>query len=292
VMNNPWWLAIRPKTLSMAVVPVAVGGVIAYVEGGGIEMLHLLVILIAAVLIQVGTNLYNDAGDALRGADTPGRLGPKRAVAEGWLAVRVVQRAAYISFGLALLAGIYLIQVGGVPILLIGLLSIASGLGYTAGRYPIAYTLMGEFFVFLFFGVIAVVGTVWILLESWSVMALWSGSAIGSIAAAVLVVNNYRDIETDQPVGKHTLAVCLGKTATRRLYLLLILLPFVLVVGMGHPQLYPNLLWIELLALPFALYLGWSIYRTPHGRGLNRLLEQTAQLQLLFGGLFMLGVYL
>ena len=289
---NPWWLAIRPKTLSMAIFPVSVGGVIAHLEAGVFEPIPLLAIVLAAMLIQVGTNLYNDAGDALRGADGPDRLGPKRAVAEGWLEAASVQRAAYLSFALALLLGGYLVLLGGLPILLIGLLSLAAGLGYTAGKIPIAYTFLGELFVFLFFGVVAVAGTVWLLLAEWSVTALWSGSAIGLIAAAVLVVNNYRDIETDAPVGKRTLAVWLGKARTRQLYLLLILLPFALIAALVEPLQRPNLLWSMLLALPLALYLGWSIYRTPHGRGLNRLLVQTAQLQVLFAGLFMIGVYL
>lgn len=290
--HAPWWLAIRPKTLSMAIVPVVVGAAIAHVEGGMFEPIRLLAILLAAILIQIGTNLYNDAGDALRGADGPDRLGPKRAVAEGWLEISVVQRAAYASFAVALLIGIYLVQLGGVPILLIGLLSIGAGLGYTAGRVPIAYTFLGELFVFLFFGVVAVVGTVWLLSESWSMAALWSGSALGLIAAAVLVVNNYRDIETDAPAGKRTLAVWLGKNRIRHLYLLLMLLPFILMRVVEEALQRPYLLLSILLALPLALYLGWSIYRTPHGYALNRLLVQTAQYQLLFGGLFILGVYL
>ncbi len=291
-MNNPWWLAIRPKTLTMAMVPVLLGAVIADAEQGQFRPLLFAAILLAALLIQIGTNLYNDAGDALRGADGPDRLGPKRAVAEGWLSAVVVQRAALGSFAGALLVGLYLVQVGGWPILLIGVLSLVAGIGYTAGRLPIAYTGLGELFVFLFFGVVAVSGTVWLMAESWSSTALWSGSAIGLIAAAVLVVNNYRDIDTDRPVGKRTLAVWLGKSNTRHLYLLLLLAPFLLVVGLVDQLQKPHILWVVGLSLPLALYLIRSIYRLPHGQVLNRLLAQTAQLQLLFGGLLMVGIRL
>lgn len=292
VQGNPWLLAIRPKTLSMAMVPVAMGAAIAHVESGSIAWLPLLAILMAALLIQVGTNLYNDAGDALRGADGPNRLGPQRAVASGWLSAHAVQRAAQFSFAVAVLIGIYLVLLGGWPILLLGVLSVAAGVGYTGGRTPIAYTFLGELFVFLFFGVAAVVGTVWILSAQWSGSALWSGSAVGLIAAAVLVVNNYRDMDTDEPVGKRTLAVHLGRNNTRHLYLLLLLLPFALLMEVIDPLQRPNILWSVLPLLPYALYLGWSIYRMPHGEQLNRLLLQTAQLQLLFGVLFVFGVYL
>ncbi len=289
---QPWLLAIRPKTLSMAVVPVMMGAAISHVESGVVQGGALLAILLAALLIQVGTNLYNDAGDALRGADGPERLGPQRAVASGWLTVASVQRAAHFSFAVAILVGGYLVLLGGWPILLLGLLSVVAGVAYTGGRTPIAYTFLGELFVFLFFGVAAVVGTVWILSAQWSDSALWSGSAVGLIAAAVLVVNNYRDIDTDEPVGKRTLAVHLGRDKTRHLYLLLLLLPFVLLMEVIDPLQRPNILWSVLPLLPYALYLGGSIYRLPHGVALNRLLVQTAQLQLLFGVLFVFGVYL
>jgi 1,4-dihydroxy-2-naphthoate octaprenyltransferase len=289
--SHHWLLAIRPKTLTLAIVPVAMGAAISDVEFGLLQWPPLLAILLAALLIQVGTNLYNDAGDALRGADGPQRLGPQRVVASGWLSVAAVQRAAVGSFSAALLLGLYLVQLGGWPVVLIGLLSVAAGVGYTAGRTPIAYTFLGELFVFLFFGVIAVSGTVWILSQQWSAAALWAGSAVGLIAAAVLVVNNYRDIDTDRPAGKHTLAVYLGRQWTRHLYLLLLLLPFVLLLAVVDLLQRPQLLWSVWLLLPYALYLGWSVYRTPHGVQLNRLLVQTAQLQLLFGGLFIVGVY-
>lgn len=291
-MTNPWWLAVRLKTLSISVVPVAIGTAVAHAEGAPIQPALLLMILLAALLIQIGTNLYNDAGDAVRGADGPDRLGPKRMVAEGVLGAVEVRRAALGCFSVALLVGLYLVSVGGTPILLIGLLSIGAGVTYTGGRLPIAYTLLGELFVFLFFGVVAVAGTHWLMTLQWSPAAIWAGSITGLHAAAVLVVNNYRDIETDQRAGKRTLAVHLGKRATRWLYLLLLLLPFVLLVGLVAEIGKSTLIWVIIPALPFALYLGREIYRTPHGRGLNQLLARTAQLQLLFGVLMMWGIEL
>lgn len=291
-MSNPWWLAVRLKTLSISMVPVAVGAALADVEGVSLQPLLLLMILLAALLIQIGTNLYNDAGDAERGADGPDRLGPKRMVAEGVLGAGQVRGAALGCFSAALLIGIYLVWVGGVPILLIGLLSIGAGIAYTGGRLPIAYTLLGELFVFLFFGVAAVAGTYWLMALQWSPVVIWAGSITGLQAAAVLVVNNYRDIETDRRAGKRTLAVHLGKRITRWLYLLLLLLPFLLIVGLAAEMEKPLLIWVIIPAVPIALYLGREIYRILHGTGLNQLLAHTAQLQVLFGVLMILGIEL
>ncbi|MBT3347221.1 MAG: 1,4-dihydroxy-2-naphthoate octaprenyltransferase [Thiotrichales bacterium] len=290
---NPWILALRPKTVTMSLVPVAVGAVVAVVESGNYSLDYPLlgVIFITALLIQIGTNLYNDAGDALRGADGEDRLGPVRVVSSGLLPLATVQRVAKLSFFGALLSGCWLVWVGGLPILTIGILSIGAGIAYTGGSRPIAYTIFGELFVFLFFGLAAVMGTTYLLIFSWSMLALLLGSALGMLAAAVLVVNNYRDIDGDSLVGKNTLAVKLGKSATRILYLFLIFTPFILV------QLFADLMQgIQLqliwLAFPFALYLGREIYRTPHGVELNRVLELSVKLQLLFAILIILGVLL
>lgn len=249
-------------------------------------------ILLAALLIQIGTNLHNDAGDAVRGADGPDRIGPKRTVAEGWLSAAEVKRAAIGCFSAALLIGLYMVKVGGLPVLIMGVLSIGAGVAYTGGRLPIAYTMLGELFVFLFFGVVAVSGTVYLLTLQWSIISIWLGAAVGMHAAAVLVVNNYRDIDTDRRAAKLTLATHLGKRASRWLYLLLLALPFPLLMVVAELLQKPLLIWVIIPALLFALYLGREIYRIPHGRGLNRLLAQTAQLQLLYGVLIILGIQL
>ncbi len=289
-IKNPWVQAIRPQTLSLSLVPVMVGSAIAQSEQQQFSVILFSAIVVAALLIQIGTNLYNDVGDALRGADGPGRLGPKRVVAEGWLSAAQVRRVARACFAAALLVGVYLVQQGGVPILMLGIAAIISGIAYTAGPRPIAYTGLGELFVFLYFGLLAVGGTVWLMQQSWSVGTLWAGSAVGLIAAAVLVVNNYRDIETDRPVGKKTLAVLLGRERTRRLYTLLILFPFVSAYGTMVMLEREQLFWVMILAFPVALYLVRLIYRLPHGQALNRLLRLTAQFQLLFSTLLMIGI--
>lgn len=210
-----WWAAARPATLSIAVVPVVVGTALAWRDAGPIDWIVALVALVAAMLIQIGTNLFNDVGDYERGADTPDRLGPPRATAMGWLPPADVRRAAATSFGLALVLGAYLVSVGGWPILAIGLASVAAGIAYTGGPRPIAYTASGEFFVFVFFGIVATTGSHFLQADRFSPAALIAGTILGALAAAVLVVNNYRDLDSDLRAGKITLAVRIGRAATR-----------------------------------------------------------------------------
>ncbi|WJW75971.1 1,4-dihydroxy-2-naphthoate polyprenyltransferase [Thiohalobacter sp. IOR34] len=292
-MNHPlkiWLLAIRPKTLSLAVTPVLVGTALAWAEQRAFAWGPLLAALGAALLIQAGTNLHNDAADFERGADGPDRLGPRRVTAEGWLSPARVRMGAHLSFAAALLLGAYLVRVGGWPILLLGLVSLAAGYAYTGGPKPIAYTPLGELFVLLFFGIAAVAGSSYLQTYSVSAHALLAGGAVGLIAAAVLLVNNYRDLETDRRAGKHTLAVTLGRPSVRLLYALLLLLPFALILPLH--RLTGDALWLTGLALPMALWLIRMLWRAPIDTGLNRLLARTAQLQLLFGlllGLALIG---
>lgn len=223
-----WLLTIRPKTLGISVAPVLTGTTLALAEHHTLLWSPALAALACALLIQIATNLHNDAADYERGADTPDRLGPKRATAEGWLSAAEVKRAAYGCFGLAFLIGIYLVTVGGPPIIVIGLLSLAAGYNYTGGPRPIAYSSHGELFVFIFFGLTAVMGSYYIQTLSLSLNAFLSACAIGSLAAAVLLVNNYRDMETDIKAGKLTLANHLGRCGSQRLYMLLLIIPFTL----------------------------------------------------------------
>ena len=282
-----WWLAIRPKTLSLSLVPVIVGASLAWREQGQVAWLPVWVAALAAILIQIGTNLYNDAEDFERGADTAERLGPTRVTAAGWLSGRQVRRAAQAAFFMAFLLGIYLVWVGGVFILALGLASIAAGLAYTGGSRPIAYSGLGEVFVFLFFGIAAVMGIYYLStgLLTWSALA--AACAVGSLAAAVLAVNNYRDLDSDRAAGKITLAVRIGRRAARHEYALLLLAPFALIVplaGLG------TLAWLPLLVLPWALWLIVRFYRTPPSPAFNELLARTAQLQLAFGLLLSVGL--
>ncbi len=284
-----WLLAIRPKTLGISVAPVLVGSSLAYAETGMFQWPAALAALLAALLIQIGTNLYNDAADYERGTDTPERLGPERATAQGWFTTFEVKRAAHICFGLAFCIGIYLVSVGGWPIVIIGLLSIAAGYAYTGGPKPISYNASGELFVFLFFGLAAVLGSYYLQTLQLSRNALLCASALGLLAAAVLLVNNYRDQETDAKTNKLTLIYYLGKHRSGIAFGLLLLLPFLL------PMLFTGVganTWMILLLLPFALLLIRNFIREQPGPIFNIYLARTAQLQLAYATLLSIGLYL
>ena len=281
-----WWLAIRPKTLSVCAVPVVFGTALAYFEQGHLLWWPALAALLAAMLIQIGTNLYNDVGDFERGADTAERLGPPRATAQAWLSARAVRRGARAAFALALLMGAALVAWGGWPILLIGILSLISGWAYTGGRWPIAYSPLGELFVLMFFGVVAVGGTYYLQTFSVSKAALIAGVMLGSFAAAVITVNNTRDIQTDATVQKRTLAVRLGRSAMNTVYALELLLPFVLLPWFAVQT---NLAW-RMVWPVIAGVLAVTLYRrfcAAQGAAFNALLTATAQLQLIFAVLLM-----
>src|SRR5215469_7746494 len=216
-----WLMAARPRTLPAAIAPVLVGTALA----GFAHIFHplrFIAALLGAMFIQVGTNLSNDYSDARRGADTEDRLGPVRVTAGGLLPPRRVLIATYASFGLAVLAGVYLIAVAGWQLLLVGAASIAAGVLYTGGPRPYGYEGLGELFVFLFFGVVAVAGSYFVQVThlSWEAFAL--AVPVGLLAAAILVVNNVRDIETDRRAGKRTLAVRLGRERTRTLFAVIV----------------------------------------------------------------------
>lgn len=285
-----WLMAVRPRTLSISVVPVLVGTVMAWGETGRIHWLVALAALWAALCIQVGTNLHNDAADFDKGADTPERLGPKRATAEGWLRSSEVRRAAAVCFGAAILAGVYLVSVGGWPILALGLTSVLMGYAYTGGPLPIAYSGLGELFVWLFFGLGAVLGSHYLQTGQSTWAAFLVASAVGMLASAVLVVNNYRDMDNDRKVGKHTLAVRLGRRGSQVEYAGLLLGAFVC-LALASAQLGPAA-WLPWLIIPWAVALLRRIRREPPGPVLNVLLAQTAQLQLAFGVLLSVGLLL
>lgn len=290
IMLKHWLLAIRPKTLTVAAVPVLVGTTLGALDAGELQLGVALAALLGSLLIQIGTNLHNDAADHERGADMPGRrLGPPRATAEGWLTVEQVKRATALSFGSAAVIGIYLIWVGGWPILVLGVLSILAGLAYTGGPWPIAYTGLGELFVLVFFGLIATAGSHYLQTGELSGLALLSGAIIGMPAAAVLVVNNYRDHESDRLVGKNTLAVRLGPRASQREYALLMLGPFGLLLWLQYSL---GSAWILLpwLVLPWAVALVKQVFEERPGPALNRVLAATAQMQLGLGAILCLAL--
>ena len=284
--TTAWFLACRPKTLSVSLSPVLVGTAIAWHDTHTILWLPLLAAALGAAFIQIGTNLFNDVGDFLRGTDTPGRLGPKRATAEGWLTPGIVKAGAWLSFALAFLCGIYLVWHGGWPIVAIGLASLAAGWAYTGGPKPIAYGPFGEVFVFIFFGLVAVVGSYYLQTLSITPLALVAASLVGIHAAAVITVNNYRDHDGDKANGKNTLAVRLGRPATRHLYSAEMVAPYLLL------PLLASLGWagvLPLLSLPLAIRLIVRFHREAPGPVFNQLLAATAGLQLVFALLLSLS---
>lgn len=283
-----WWLAIRPRTLSLAAMPVLAGSALAWQQGAAMLWLPLVTALICALLIQAGTNLYNDAGDFLRGNDGPTRLGPVRVTAAGLATPNQVRRAAALTFGAAFLGGIYLVAHGGWPILLIGLASLLAGWAYSGGPRPLSHSPWGELCVMVFFGLAAVAGSHYLQSGRWNFAALLAGLALGAQAAAVLMVNNVRDLEADRLAGRRTLAIQLGPTGARRLYLALMLAPFPplgAIDGLTDSRLLP----VVLLALPVSLILGWRFQHLPPGTLMNRQLARTAQAQILLTVLFCLA---
>jgi 1,4-dihydroxy-2-naphthoate octaprenyltransferase len=248
--------------------------------------------LVGAMFIQVGTNLSNDYSDARRGADAEDRLGPVRVTAGGLVPPRRVLLATYISFGVAVLAGIYLIVVAGWQLLLVGAASILAGVLYTGGPRPYGYEGLGELFVFLFFGIVAVAGSYFVQVKhlDWEAFAL--AVPVGLLAAAILVVNNVRDIETDRRAGKRTLAVRLGRTRTRSLFAAMVYVSYLLApVTWVFGPLSPWLM-ITWLTVPIAAGIVRLVRNRVDGPSLNQALAQTGMLQLAFCTLLSAGLLL
>ena len=286
-----WLMAARPRTLPAAIAPVLVGTSLA----GWQHVFHPLrfvAALIGAIFIQIGTNLSNDYSDARRGADTEDRLGPVRVTAGGLVPPRQVLIATYLTFGIAVLAGVYLIAVAGWALLFIGIASIAAGVLYTGGPRPYGYEGLGELFVFLFFGIVAVAGSFFVQVRhlDWEAFAL--AVPVGLIAAAILVVNNTRDVDTDRRAGKRTLAVRMGRERSRAFFAGIVLLAYVLV-----PVTWvfgPLTAWLLLswLSLPLAIKVIGIVREHSDGPSLNAALARTGQLQLVFCVLLSAGLLL
>lgn len=286
-----WWLAVRPWSFTISLAPVLAGTSLAALDGYPPNLPLAGVALLACFLIHAGTNLQNDVGDFRRGADLIGRLGPPRVTTQGWLPASQVQAAASLSFALAFVPGSFLVAHGGWPIVTIGLASIAAGAVYTAGPRPIAYSAWGEAFVIVFFGLVAVGGMYYLHRGTLSASALVAGAALGLLAAAVLVVNNLRDIDSDRRIGKNTLAVRLGRRASAWEYAALLHLPFALSALLAFTREQPWLL-APLVLLPWATTLAQRVARAPAGAWLNAALGATAKLGLAFALLLSVGAAL
>ena len=278
--QQAWILAARPKTLPAAVSPVLVGAALAAADGQFVLM-PVVAALLGALLLQIGSNFANDYFDALKGADTHERIGPLRVTSAGLISHASMRLGMVVVFGMAALIGLYLVWVGGWPILAVGVAAILAAIAYTGGPKPYGYFGLGELFVFVFFGLVAVCGTYYVQTHTITIEAILASVAIGALITAILVVNNLRDMQSDKAAGKITLAVRLGVEGTRREYLLLLVVayvvPFLLVITSGS-------LWLllPLLTVPRAVQLYATIRRASDGPTLNKALAGTAQLSLLF----------
>lgn len=274
-MASPWLLAARPKTLPAAAAPVLVGAALAAFRGG-FDALPAAAALAGALLIQIATNLANDYFDFVKGADTADRVGPTRVTQAGLISPAAVRGAMIGVLAAALLAGVYLVSVGGWPIVWIGVASLVCAVAYTGGPFPLAYHGLGDLFVFVFFGLIAVAGTVYVQVGVFAPEAWLAGAGIGAMSTAILVVNNLRDLQTDRRAGKRTMAVRLGRVGTQMeygwLWSVAAMVPVVGITAYGWPA-WTLLSWIGFgVGFP-AMRAVWT-FREP--RELMPALGQTA----------------
>jgi len=284
-----WLVAARPRTLPAAIAPVLVGTALAASEGV-FRPLVFVAALVGSVFIQIGTNLSNDYSDARRGADTEDRLGPLRVTGGGLMPPRRVLVGTYVAFGVAVAAGTYLIAVAGWELLLVGAVSILAGVLYTGGPRPYGYEGLGELFVFLFFGVVAVVGSYFAQTERlvWEAFAL--AVPVGLLAAGILVVNNVRDVDTDRRAGKRTLAVKLGREGARRLFGAMLVFAFMAPVVTWVAGGLSAWILLSLLASPLAVPLARTVLTRVDGPSLNAALGRSGALLALFSALLAAGV--
>ena len=285
---NRWINTSRPKTLTAALSPVILGSSLAYYEGN-FNIITFIFIAIAASLIQIGTNYSNDLFDYLKGTDNKNRLGPNRAMQNGLLSLKEIKRAIIIIFILAIIFGFYLALLGGWIIVSIGLLSIFFGIIYTGGPYPLAYNGLGDIFVFIFFGLVAVSGTHYLYTGNFTYNSIILGSAIGCLSTSILIVNNLRDIDNDKEYGKNTLAVYLGAKFTRIEYLTLMLVAYIIPIYISYNLSGKTSIYIVYFTLPIAIRLIVDIFYKKKS-SLNATLEGTAKLLLLYTLLFSFGI--
>jgi 1,4-dihydroxy-2-naphthoate octaprenyltransferase len=293
-----WLLAARPRTLPVSVGPVLVGLAVAHVElrtgpsssAAALQWLPALAALAGALLLQIGSNLANDLFDFEKGADGADRIGPPRASQLGLLSPSQMRGGMIVVFAAAAGVGLYLIAVGGWPIAAVGIASIAAALAYTGGPWPFGYRGLGDVAVFLFFGVVAVVGTAYLQTGVVSGAALMASLPVGSLATAILVVNNTRDIESDRAAGKRTLAVRLGRRGARIEYGVLVFAPFAALPAWAFAGGASLLVLAPLVLLPRAVGLCRVVATRIDGPALNEALAGTARLGFLFCVLFAAGL--
>jgi len=284
-----WLLAFRLKTLPAAIAPIIIGLCYAY-QSGTFKPIIATFTFIAAILIQIGANLANDVFDFEKGTDTEERLGPKRVTQAGLLHPQQVKNAMIIIFSFALLIGYYLSWVGGWPIVLIGSLAIISGIAYTGGPFPLGYNGLGDLFVFIFFGILAVPGTYYLQGGAFfDSIAIILGATMGLMADCILIVNNIRDADIDIKTGKRTLAVIYGKTNSKIQYSIFSVIPYLLPFWIFNYVIPKLAIFIVLFSLPICIHNIMDIWEKS-GKSLNLVLTNTARLQFIYTILLAIGI--
>ncbi len=303
--TRAWLAAARPQTLPAAAAPIVVGGGLAWADGV-FALVPLLAAFVGAALIQIGTNFANDYYDAIQGADTEAREGFTRVTQSGIIAPKRVKQAMYLTFAAAIAVGSYLVYIGGLPILIIGLVSVASGIAYTGGPYPLGYHGLGDLFVFVFFGIIAVMGTYYVqaaavLAEPLSTTippgtvtwtAFLASLPVAAISTNILVVNNIRDKKEDATTGKRTLAVRFGYRVSRLEYTGLFALAYLVPVWLWVGEGWSLAVLLPLLTLPVAVLVTRTVWTNISGAALNPALETTGKLLAAYSLLFGVGLAL
>jgi len=286
-----WWLAIRPKTLPAAAAPVLLGWGIAFTTGQ-VYLAMGLAALISALMIQIGTNLVNDVVDFSRGADTNERTGPMRVTQTGMFSPKQVWGGVSVTFGIAALAGLYLMLNSGWVIAVIGLASILAGIAYTAGPYPLAYIGLGDLFVLIFFGFVAVCGTVYVTSGELPMLAWFGAVSAGALTVNILVVNNIRDIATDRLAGRKNIAIVFGRTAAAWEYALMLVFAYAVPLVVVLKALTTPWVFLTFLTFPQGIKLWSILHGDLSGQALNPILGKTANLLLGYCLLFAVGLVL
>ncbi|MEP7199345.1 MAG: 1,4-dihydroxy-2-naphthoate polyprenyltransferase [Chloroflexota bacterium] len=289
-----WLLAARPRTLPAAVVPVLVGSALA-ASRNQFDGRVFAATLAVSLLLQIGANFANDVFDFLKGADAA-RRGPTRVTQSGFLSPRQMLWSTGVVFGLAALIGLYLVTIGGWPLLVVGALAILAALAYTGGPWPLGYHGLGDLFVFIFFGLVGVVGTFYLQTRAVTPLAFMAAIPVGLLITNILVVNNLRDIETDRAAGKRTLAVRIGADATRTQFTLFVYLAYIVPPLLALGGMAGDWFWLPWLSVPLAVRLVRDVQAaresgsSDHAPTFNRLLARTAQLNLVYGVLFAISL--
>jgi 1,4-dihydroxy-2-naphthoate octaprenyltransferase len=288
---NAWMLATRPRTLPAAIAPVVIGSALAIADKNFV-WLPAVAAFSVALLLQIGVNLANDYFDYLKGIDTADRLGPLRVTQSGLIPATQVKAGMIMTFILSMIPGIYLLTVGGLPVFIIGVACICAALAYSGGPYPLASHGLGDLFVFIFFGLVAVCGTYYVQALQLTPMVLLMGVIAGLLITAILVVNNLRDIQSDRQTGKRTLAVIIGIRGSRIEYVLLLAAAYAIPIILWFSGRMSAWVLLPLTSMPTALSLMRLIWKNPEGPILNQALAKTAKLALVYSLLLAIGLIL